>query len=108
MGKIYKRNGTWHLYYLGVDGKRVRRTSHTSDEKAALAMLAEAEGQIALEKKARRKKAAAGMGQAADQTIPARIERLENAVRRLVQLHLSEFATLRDWAATEISSLDAD
>jgi hypothetical protein len=69
MGKIYKRDGTWHFYYLGVDGKRVRRSSHTSDEKAALAMLAEAEGQVALEKKARHEKAAAGMGQAADQTI---------------------------------------
>jgi hypothetical protein len=54
---IYKRKGeatdVWYLRYWDADGKLVRRSSGTQDKEEAAAMLAEAEAELARERRAK-------------------------------------------------------
>ena len=63
---IYKRKseGTdvWYLRYWDTDGNLVRRSSGTKDRRKAEAMLAEAEAEVALQRRARFEQAVTGLG----------------------------------------------
>ena len=111
---IYKRRGestdVWYLRYWDADDKLVRRSSGTKDRKKALAMLAEAEAEVALQKRARFQQTVAGLGREghADVPLPERVRRIAHTVRGLVRLHVAEFEMLRRWAETESGHLDPD
>jgi hypothetical protein len=61
---IYKRKsgGTdfWYLRYWDADGKLVRRSSRSQNKEEAAAMLAEAEAEVARQKRAQREQADTG------------------------------------------------
>jgi hypothetical protein len=59
---IYKRKGTdfWHLRYRAADGKLVRRSSGTKDRGEAQAILAEAEAEVAAQKRIKLEQAVTG------------------------------------------------
>ena len=59
---IYKRKGTdfWYLRYWDANGKLVRRSSGTNHRGAAEAMLAEAEAEVAREKRSKLEQAVTG------------------------------------------------
>jgi hypothetical protein len=59
---IYKRKGTdfWHLRYRAADGKLVRRSSGTKDRGEAEAILAEAEAEVAAQKRSKLEQAVTG------------------------------------------------
>jgi hypothetical protein len=61
---IYKRKGegtdVWHLRYWDADGKLVRRSAHTRNKEEAAAMLAEAEAEVARQRRAKLEQAVPG------------------------------------------------
>ena len=73
-------------------------------------MLAEAEAEVALQKRARFDQAVEGLGweERTDIPITERLMRLEGTVRRLVRLHVAQFEILRRWAETEAGHRDPD
>jgi hypothetical protein len=109
---IYKREGSdvWYLRYWDANGKLVRRTSGTKNEAEAQAVLAEAQAEVALQKRAKFDHAVSGLGreEPADLPLPERVRRLEHIVRGLVRLHVTEFEMLRQWATTEVGDPDRD
>lgn len=111
---IYKRKeeatDVWYLRYWDADGKLVRRSSGTKDRRKAEAMLAQAEAEVALQKRARFEQAVTGLGrqEPADPPLPERVRRLEHTVRGLVRLRVTEFEMLRQWARTEIDHRDPE
>ena len=61
---IYKRkreaSGFWYIRFRDVDGKLVRRSSRTQNKEEAAAMLAEAEAEVARQKRAKLEQAVTG------------------------------------------------
>lgn len=59
---IYKRKGTdvWYLRYRDSDGKLVRRSSGTTDQAEAQAMLAEAQAEVTAQKRIKLEQAVTG------------------------------------------------
>jgi hypothetical protein len=73
-------------------------------------MLAEAEAEVALQKRATFDQAVTGLGrdERTDMPMAERVASLERTVRGLVRLHVAEFEILRRWAETEVGHRDPD
>ena len=102
MGSIYIREGSnnWWFRYRDADGKLKRRSSGTTIKALALAELAKLEAEILQEKAAKGDKQAKAVLSTAktDLTLEERVERLEEAVHRLITENNIQIQFLEAWA----------
>lgn len=109
MGSIYIREGSgnWWLRYHDAKNKLKRRSSGTTNETLALVQLAKLEAEILEEKAAKGDKQAKAVLSTAkgDLSLEERVERLEQAVHRLMIEKDIQIQFLEAWARSSRSLL---